>query len=136
MTNSGNIFSDKLTNWLIYEAWFKHSHFQMSIYYKYEPEKSKWVFLSYVYECVYWYKYEELGNWFVDTLGKGFHVNFLGYAHCFMSIRISKLEDYSISVDQARYDKSAVSKYLFTATVKENPNSHKTTLPHDMIFNK
>ena len=55
--------------------------------------------LSCVYDCVYWYTYEELGKWFVDTLGKIFHVNFLGYAHWFMSIRILQLKDPSISVD-------------------------------------
>ena len=61
----------------------------MSIYYKYAPDVSKLVVLSYDYDCVYWYKYEELGKWFVDALGKIFHVNFLGYLHYFMSISIS-----------------------------------------------
>ena len=73
---------------LIYESGFKSSQCHVYIYYKYAPDGSKLFVLSYVDDCVYWYKYEELGNWFVDTLGKGFHVNFLGYAHCFMSIRI------------------------------------------------
>ena len=61
----------------------------MSIYYKYAPYGSKSVVLSYVYDCVFWYTYEELKNWFVDTLGKIFHVNLLGYVHWFMSISIS-----------------------------------------------
>ena len=46
---------------------------------------------------------EDLGKWFVDTLGKRFHVNFLGYAHWFMSIIIPHMMDHSISVDQGRY---------------------------------
>ena len=45
-------------------------------------------------------------------------MNFLGYAHWFMSIRISQLRDHSISVDQARYATSIVAKYLDTATVE------------------
>ena len=90
----------------------------MSIYYKYAPDGSKIVVLSYVDDCVYWYTNEDPGKWFVDTMVKRFHVNFLGYAHWFMSIRISKLKDHSISVDQARYDTSIVAKYLDTATVK------------------
>ena len=90
----------------------------MSIYYKYAPDGSKIVVLSYVDDCVYWYTNEDLGKWFVDTLGKRFHVNFLGFAHWFMSIRISQLKDHSISLDQARYDTSIVAKYLDTATVK------------------
>ena len=51
----------------------------MSIYYKYAPDGSKIVVLSYVDDCVYWYTSEALGKWFLDTLGKIFHVNFLGY---------------------------------------------------------
>ena len=75
----------------------------MSIYYKYAPDGSKIVVLYYFDDCVYWYTNEDIGKWFVDTLGKRFHVNFLGYAHWFMSIRISQLRDHSISVDLARY---------------------------------
>ena len=53
----------------------------MSIYYKYAPYGSKIVVLSYVDDCFYLYTNEDIGKWFVDTLGKRFHVNFLGYAH-------------------------------------------------------
>ena len=63
-------------------------------------------------------------------------MNFLGFAHWFMSIRISQLKDHSISVDQARYATSIVAKYLDTATVKERKMFYKTTLPFDMIFTK
>ena len=56
----------------------------MSIYYKYAPDGSKIVVLSYVDDCVYRYKNEDIGKLFVDTLGKIFHVNFLVYAHWFM----------------------------------------------------
>ena len=67
-------------------------------------------------------------------MGKRFHVNFLGYAHWFMSIRISQLKDHSISVDQARYATYIVAKYLDTDTVKLHTNVYKTTLLDDMIF--
>ena len=63
-------------------------------------------------------------------------MNFLGYSHWFMSIRISQLKDHSISVDQARYATSIVSKYLDTATVKVSNKFYKTTMPADMIFTK
>ena len=72
----------------------------------------------------------------MDTLGKRFNVNFLGYAHWFMSIRISQMKGHSISVDQARYATSVVAKYLDTATVKASTNFYKTNLLSDMIFNK
>ena len=59
---------------------------------------------------------------------------FLGYAHWFMSIRISQLKDNYISVYQARYSTSIVAKYLDTARVKVRTNFYKTTFPADMIF--
>ena len=66
----------------------------------------------------YWYTNEDLGNWFVDTLGKRFHVNLLGYAHWFMSIIISLFKYHFIFVDHDRYATSVVAKYLYTVTVK------------------
>ena len=108
MTNSGKLFADESTEWLL-EAGFIQSKCQMSIYYKYAPDGSKIVVLSYVDDCVYWYENEDIGKWFVDTLGNIFHVNFLGYAHWFVSIRIYQLKDHSIYV--------AVSKYFATIEV-------------------
>ena len=112
------------------------SQCQMSVYYKYAPDGSQIVVLSYVDDCVYWYRNGDIGKWFVDTMGKIFHVNFLGFAHWFMSIGISQLKDHSISVDQARYATSIVANYLDTATVKVSNKFYKTTLPVDMIFTK
>ena len=82
---------------------------------------------------MYWYTNEDIGKWFVETLGKIFHVNFLVYAHWFMSIRISQMKDRSIYTDQARYATSIVAKYLETDTIKVSTKFYKTTLPADMI---
>ena len=62
----------------------------------------------------------------MGNLGNRFHVNFLGYANCFMSIIISHMKDRSISVYQGIYDTSVVEKYLDTVTVK---TSKKITIP-------
>ena len=83
MTNSGKLFADELTEWLL-EAGLIQSQCQMSIYYKYAPDGSKIVVLSYVDDCVYWYTNEYLGKWFVDTLGKILHVKLFGYSYWFM----------------------------------------------------
>ena len=98
MTNSGKLFADELKEWLIEEG-FMQSQCQMSIYYKYAPDVSKIVVLSYVDDCVYWYTNGDIGKWFVYNLGERFHVNFLVYAHWFTSIRISQLKDHSIYLD-------------------------------------
>ena len=109
MTNSGKSFADELTECLL-KAGFIQSRCHMSIYYRYAPYGYKIVVLSYVDYCVYWYTNEDLVDLFFDTLGKRLHMNFLVYAHWFMSIRISQLKDHSSSVDQARYATSIVAK--------------------------
>ena len=43
MTNSGKLFADELTEWLIEEG-FMQSQYQKSIYYKYAPDGSKILF--------------------------------------------------------------------------------------------
>ena len=101
----------------------------MSIYYKYAPDGSKIIVLSYVDDCVYWYTSEALGKWFMDTLGKIFHVEIFVYAHWFMSIRVYHLKGYSVSMNQARYDTSVVAKYLDTDTVNTITTFYKTTFP-------
>ena len=72
----------------------------------------------------------------MDTLGKIFHVKFLGYAHWFMSIIISQMKDHSIYVDQDIYATSMFEKYLDTTMVKASTKLYKTTLPSDMILTK
>ena len=53
-----------------------------------------------------------------------------------MSIRISQMKDYSISVDQAIYATYIVAKYLDTDTVKVRTRFNNTTFPDDTIFTK
>ena len=120
MTNTGKMFVDDITitNSLMNVSVLQQSQYKMYIHYKHAPDGSKWVELSYDDDCVFWYTYQELRKWFVDTLGKRFHENLLGYAHWFMSIRISKLKEYSISVDQAKYATYIVSKYIEIDTME------------------
>ena len=61
VTNSRKLFSDELTEWLLVAGSIQ-SQCQISIYYKYAPDGSKIVVLSYVDDCVYWYTNEYIGN--------------------------------------------------------------------------
>ena len=72
----------------------------------------------------------------MDALGNILHLNFLGYLHWLMSIRISQTKDHYISVYQTRYATSIVAKYLNTAKVKTSKKFYKTTFPYDIIFTK
>ena len=135
MNNSGKLFSDELTEWLL-EAGFIQYQCHISIYYNYTLDGTNIVVLYYADGFVYWYTYETLRKWFVDTLGDIFNVKFLRYTHWFMSIKISLMKDHSISVYQARYATSIVAKYMDTSIVKASKRFYKTTLPSDMIFTK
>ena len=72
----------------------------------------------------------------MDNLGNRLHVNFLGYAYWFISIRIYQIKDHCISAYQAIYATYIVVKYLDTATVKTSIKFYNTTFPYDMIFTK
>ena len=135
MTNSGKLFADELTEWSLEECFIQYQC-QMSIYYKYATYVTNLFVLFYFDDCVYWYTSEAVVKWLVDALGKIFRVTFLGYAHWFMSIRISHINDHYISLDQDIYVTSIVAKYLDTATVKISTKFYKTTLPSDMILTK
>ena len=85
--NCGKLFYDEFTEWLL-EAGFIQSQCQMSIYYNYAQYGTNIVVIFYVDDCVHWYTSEALGKWFVEATGNIFHLNFLGYSHCFASIII------------------------------------------------
>ena len=89
----------------------------MCIYYNYASYGTK-IFFDFFDDCVFFYKSKALGKWLVENLGKIFNVNFLVYAHWFISIRISQLRDHYVSVYQDIYATSIVDKYLATSTVK------------------
>ena len=72
----------------------------------------------------------------MDYLGKIFHVNFLGYAHLFIPIRIYQIKYHCISVDQARHGTSIADKYLGTDTVEASEKCYRTTFSFDNIFTK
>ena len=135
MTNSGKLIAGYLTDWLI-EASFIQCQCHMFIYYNYAPDGTKIVVFPYVDDCVYWCTYEAIVKWFVYALVNRFHVNLLGYAHWFMSIRIYQMKGHSISIDRSIYYTSIVAKYLDTATVNINIKLYKNTFPSDMIFAK
>ena len=60
MTNTEKLFAAELNNWFKYEAGFKNSQFQMSIYKKCAPDGSKIAVLYCVDNYVYWYDMRKL----------------------------------------------------------------------------
>ena len=61
MTNSGKLFADELTDWLLESGFIKYQR-QMSMYYEYAPYGTNIIVLSYVDDCVYCYTSEYFGK--------------------------------------------------------------------------
>ena len=70
---------------------------------------------------------------FLKTLKNILNVNFLVFAHWFMSISISHMKYHSIPIYHARYPTYIMDKYLDTATFKKIKKFYKTTFPPDML---
>ena len=136
MPNCGNLFADELSNWMIDKIGFNQSKFQISVNYKYSPDRSKLVQWYYADYCVYWYKYELLGKCFVVTLVNIFHVKFLGYSHFLFPFEYHNLENILFQWIKIDMLYILLQKYLDTFTIKENSKFHNTDFPHDMIFTK
>ena len=82
------------------------------------------------------YIYGAIEKWFVNTIGKRFHVEFLAFAHWFIPTGISQIKYNYISVYQDRYAPSTVAKYLDNAIVKASTKFYKANFPSDMILTK
>ena len=89
INNSVKLFDDEITNWLIDESRLNLYKYQIYVYYKYASDGFNVVVLSYDDGCANWYIYEELGKWFLYTLGNILYMKILVYAHWFMYIRTS-----------------------------------------------
>jgi hypothetical protein len=58
-----------------------------------------------------------------------FNLELMGQAHWYLATRINQLSNYNIELDQSRYCKSIVKKYLDSAGIKRDVTFHPTPLP-------
>jgi hypothetical protein len=59
-------------------------------------------------------------------------VEILGQAHCYLSARVHQDADFNVTLDQARYCKAIVNRFLEKAGAKKNPRFNSTILPADL----
>ena len=89
MTNSGKLSADNLIEWLLEAGLFNINVRCLSIISMHEMDQKCSIILCWwlcllVYKLISW-------KWSVVTLGQILHVNFVVYAHWFMSIIISQM---------------------------------------------
>lgn len=94
---------------------------------------SKLSLLNYVDDMLYYgtdiTKFRE----FEKQLGKRFTLELLGNAHWYLGSRINQLENFDIEINQLRYCRAIIKKYLETAGCANNIKQHNTPLPSGFI---
>jgi hypothetical protein len=60
-------------------------------------------------------------------------VEFLGQAHCYLSVRIHQDADFNVTLDQSRCCKTIVNRFLEKAGAKKKPKIHSTILPAEFV---
>jgi hypothetical protein len=68
-----------------------------------------------------------------QLLGKRFNLELLGQAHWYLGTRIKQLANFDIELDQHRYCRSIVKKYLDSAGCAKNIRKHDTPLSIEFI---
>jgi hypothetical protein len=70
---------------------------------------------------------------FEQQTGKRFNLELLGQAHWYLGNRMRQLADFDIELDQSRYFKSLVKRYLETAGCPKVLRYHTMPLPSGFI---
>jgi len=70
---------------------------------------------------------------FKQQLGEHFHLELLGNAHWYLGSCINQLKNFDIEIDQSRYYKAIVKKYLESAGCAKNVRQHDTPLPSGFV---
>ena len=110
MTNSGKLFSDELTQWLLEAGLFNINVRCLSIIIMNHTGKQLfYLMLMIVSICIVMKLLENFCGYFREDIP----CELLGICTLVHVNRNFQMNDHSISVDYARYDNSIVAKYLF-----------------------
>jgi hypothetical protein len=66
-------------------------------------------------------------------ISKRFDVEVLGQAHQYLSARIHQDAEFYVTLDQARYCKSIINRFLEKAGAEKKPRFHNTILPAEFV---
>ncbi len=132
MTYSGKYSYLDLKDWLV-EEWFTQSRTSPCFFCKLFPDGSYVKLIVYVDNKLFFGKNDATLQEFKDKPSKRFVVEFLGQAHWYLSAKIYQDADFKITLDQARYCKAIVNRFLEKAGTKKKPRFHSTILPAEFV---
>jgi hypothetical protein len=115
------------------EIGFKEGDCVKCSFIKVFSDSSKLYLLNYVDDMLYHGTDAVKIQEFERQLGERFQLELLGNAHWYLGSRINQLQNYDIELDQSRYCRSIIKKYLDTAGCARNTRQHDTPLPSGFI---
>jgi hypothetical protein len=96
-------------------------------------DDSKIYLLNYVDDMLYHGTDAVKVQEFETQLGKRFQLELLGNAHWYLGSRINQLKNFDIELDQSKYCKAIVKRYLDTAGCTKITRRHDAPLPSGFI---
>jgi hypothetical protein len=97
------------------------------------PDGSKIFLLNYVDDMLYHGNNLVFLQEFEKQLAERFQLELLGNAHWYLGSRINQLKNFDIELDQSKYCKAIVKKYLDTAGCTKVSKHHDAPLPSGFI---
>ncbi len=132
MTYSGKYWYLDLKEWLIEEG-FIQSRASQYFFFKVFPDGSYIKLIVYVDDKLFFGNNEVTLQEVKDKLSMRFDAEFLGKTHWYLSARIYQDADFNITLDQARYCKAIVNRFLEKVGAKKKPRFHSTILPAEFV---
>ena len=132
MTLSGKYWYEEFRDWLV-SVGFTQSSTCPVLFTRHEPDGSFLRIIFYIDDGLYFATSDGALERFKKELPERFNVVFQGTAHWYLSARIHQDNQNNITMDQARYAKSIVTRYLDGAGVKRINSAHNTILPADFM---
>jgi hypothetical protein len=132
MTLSGKYWFLDLQEHLL-QLGFKPSSTVPCLFIKEDEDGDKTYALNYVDDMLYYGTNEAKVKQYEESLQARFNLELMGQAHWYLSTKINQLSNYDIELDQSRYCRAIVKKYLDSAGTKRDTAFHPTPLPLDFI---
>jgi hypothetical protein len=88
----------------------------------------------YIGDCLYFSTSDASREKFQNQLVDRFNVELQGLVQWYLAARIHNDKDFNVTMDQSRYSKSIVTRYLEDAGVKKSNLPHGIILPMSIIL--
>jgi len=138
ITYSGKMWYQELDEWLVDKngGGFEHSTVEPCLYLRDYGNGTVLKLLSYVDDGLLFCNDPIKEEEFLAKLKKKFQYNFLGQAHWFLGMRLIQEGNFDISLDQSRYAKNIVQRYLFESNADIQDKKFNKPLPDGFIATK